>query len=80
LTTVVKLVNLTLLYQELMYVIRFLPMILEDWFTISIAYVMSHSIVILANMLKVAFDSTYLADYFQSLHLYLKEPLGSMGW
>jgi len=78
LTTVISLVNLTRLNQEPMYVIRFLPMIFEDWFTILIACVMSYSIVVLANVLKVALHSTYLADYFQSPFLYLKEPLGSM--
>ena len=61
-------VNLTL-SQELAYVIRFLPVILEDWFTILVACVMSYSIVILANLLEVAFDSTYLTDYSQSLFL-----------
>jgi len=52
LTTLINLVNLTLLNQWPVYVIRFLPAKLELWFTIPIASVVFYPEVVLAYMLQ----------------------------
>ncbi len=54
----------------------FLPVILEFRLTLLVANVMSNPIVVLANMLKITRDSTYLTlNFHLSLHLE-----GSVHW
>ena len=49
-------------------------MILEDWFTISVANIMSYSKVIFPNVLKIALYFAYLTEYSQGLHLACARP------
>ena len=52
-------VNLSLC-QSFKNILWVLSMILEYWFTVFVTNIMSHSIVVLANMLKIAYYSTDL--------------------
>jgi len=67
----VDLVN-NFLSQQLVNIFRILPMIRKKWFTILITNIMPNSIVVLTNMLKIAYystDLTYNLNHILTLYI-----------
>jgi hypothetical protein len=62
-------------FQNVLYIFDAESVKFKDWLAILETNIMSDSVIVLANVLKIAFYSTNLTYYFQSI-----TPSGSVHW